>query len=537
VQVRRGARFAYVPQDDDFPPGATVEQVLAAGAGQRNLDEHVRDRQVEVAITRYKFANPHQPVTELSGGWRKRLAIVAALLTEPDLLLLDEPTNHLDIEGIVWLEELLGNASFAFLVVSHDRYFLEATTNRVIEVNPTYPEGHFATEGTYTEFLERRDAFLEAQNVREEQLRLLAKHEVAFLRSHAKAQRTKGKFRQDQARENIAEHGIVAARNRASRTAALGFDATGRTSKKLLVAKGLSKSLGGRSLFRDVDMFLAPGTRVGLLGRNGTGKTTLIRLLTGQLQPDEGVIERADNLKTVLFDQRREQLDRGLTLPQAFCGTGEHVYFRGKQIHFSGWAKRFMFREDQFNLSVGDLSGGERARILIARLMLQPADILLLDEPTNDLDIPSLDALEENLAEFPGAVVLVSHDRFMLERLCTELLALDGQGNARPFGSLTQWEAAQSEMAAEEAAAARDARRKPKNKLTASEAKDLAEMEDRIAAAEEKAERLRQAFEHPPKPLSSDESQRAWDAWQAARAEIDDQYARWGELEKKAKAS
>src|SRR5581483_9780942 len=211
-------------------------------------------------------------------------------------------------------------------------------------------------------------------------------------------------------------------------------------------ASGLEKTLGGRRLFTALDFALAPGTRLGLVGPNGSGKTTLLRILNGEEQPDAGTLERADNLQIVYFDQGREQLDPGVRLREALGAEGDSVVYRGRVIHIAGWARRFLFSAEQLDAPVGRFSGGERARILIARLMLQPADVLLLDEPTNDLDIPTLEVLEDSLLDFSGAIVLVTHDRYLLDRLSTVVIGLDGQGGAGVFADYSQWEQARLDM-------------------------------------------------------------------------------------------
>jgi ATP-binding cassette subfamily F protein uup len=225
-----------------------------------------------------------------------------------------------------------------------------------------------------------------------------------------------------------------------SKRAGINFDAVGRKTNKLLVMHSVEKSMGEKLLFTDLDLELTPGRRIGLVGPNGSGKTTLLRLINGELEPDSGTIKRADKLRVVTASQHRLHLNPNLTLQDTLCPVGEMVEYMGKEIHVSGWAERFLFTRDQLGTLVGSLSGGEQARIQIASLMLQPADILLLDEPTNDLDIPTLEVLEEALLDFPGAILLITHDRFMLDRIATEYLALDGKGNAKEFAGFELWQ-------------------------------------------------------------------------------------------------
>jgi ATP-binding cassette subfamily F protein uup len=276
--------------------------------------------------------------------------------------------------------------------------------------------------------------------------------------------------------------------------------------------------------------------RIGLLGPNGSGKTTLLQILAGKLAPDSGEIERADNLQVAYFEQNRASLDPELSLRRAFAPEGDSVIFRGRSIHLASWAKRFLFRQDQLGTPVGQLSGGEQARILIARLMLQPADLLILDEPTNDLDIPTLEVLEESLMDFPGAIMLVTHDRFLLDRVSTSLLALDGKGNAVAFADYAQWEAAQQAAAVRQSppkATPREVRKG--SQLTSREKKEWEQIERNILSAEEAVIACQQALEDPTVASNPAALQERHAALVAAQAKADQLYARWAELEEKQK--
>jgi len=540
VNRRRSARIGFLPQEDRFPEGATIETVLADALSDQPIESYERDTQVKIILSRYGFDQAHRGAEELSGGWRKRLALAREVIRRPEMLLLDEPTNHLDIEGIQWLEKMLLAAPFAFVAVSHDRYFLERVTSRVVELNPVYPDGYFSVSGSYSLFLEKRADFLEARQAQEATLANIVRREVAFLRSNSKAQRTKSKARIDGAYQLKDELRDLKQSNAQTKTAGIEFNSSGRTSKKLLEAKGLSKTLGGRLLFKDVSLLLSPGTRVGLVGANGSGKTTLIRVLTGGLPPDDGTIHLADDLRVVVFDQKREELPQDVSLRQALAGNGESVDYCGLTIHITAWARRFLFSIDQLNMPVGDLSGGEQARILIARLMLRPADLLILDEPTNDLDITSLDVLEESLCEFSGAVVLVTHDRFMLDRICTEILGLNGQGRVGRYGDCAQWQAAQARTlnSQEEVPAKPEAKKSKKRAdrsgLTASEKRELRDMEEAISEADQRVVQLQQAMEDPAAAGDHVEAQNRWEALAAAKKHVESLYARWEQLEAKA---
>ncbi len=535
--LRGGVRLGYVPQDPVFADDLTVAEVLTAALP--DVDEDDRPGRIAQALGRAGFADGHASVDALSGGWKKRLAIARELAAAPDVLLMDEPTNHLDVEGILWLESVLSERARACLIVSHDRYFLEHVATRMLELNRAYPAGVFETDGSYSEFLARRDAFLRGQAAYQESLANTVRREIEWLRRGAKARSTKAKGRIKEAGRLIEELEDSRARGVTS-TAGIDFTASQRRTRRLLVARGLTKSLGGRQLVSHLDLVISPGTRVGLIGPNGSGKTTLLNLLAGELSPDAGEIERADGLRVVRFEQERGGLDPDQSLRRALAPEGDSVAWRGRSVHVASWAKRFLFRPEQLEVPVGRLSGGEQARILIARLMREPADLLILDEPTNDLDIPTLEVLEDSLAEFDGALVLVTHDRFMLERVSTVILALDGLGGATTFADYSQWEAARSTAAptprkTPEKPPERE-RTRPR-RLGYREQREWDGMEQAILDAEGAVEARQREAEDPAIVSDPTALQQRYAALDAARAEVDRLYARWAELEDKSGSS
>ena len=529
--VRGGIRVAYVPQDPVLQPGVTVEDIVASGL--TGVDEGERPGRIALALGRGGFADGRAAVDTLSGGWKKRLAIARMLAAEPDVLLMDEPTNHLDVEGILWLESVLAQRARAVLLVSHDRYFLEHVATRMLELNRAYPAGLFQTDGPYSDFLARRDDFLRGQAAYEESLANTVRREIEWLRRGAKARSTKAKGRIKEAGRLIAE--LDDARARAAvAPAGIDFASSQRRTRRLLVARNLSKSLGGRPLIRNLDLTIAPGVRIGLMGPNGSGKTTLLNLLAGTLAPDGGEIIRADALRLVRFEQHRMGLDPEQSLRRTLAPEGDTVTFQGTSVHVASWAKRFLFRSDQLEVPVGRLSGGEQARILIARLMCEPADLLILDEPTNDLDISTLEVLEESLAEFDGGLVLVTHDRFMLDRVSTTVLALDGEGGAETFADYEQWESARARhstapRAAVDAPAARERQRT--KRLGYLEQREWEGMERAIVDAETTAEACRRAAEDPAIASDPAELGKRYAALETARAAVARLYDRWAELE------
>jgi ABC transport system ATP-binding/permease protein len=536
VALRKRVRIGYVAQDSQFAPGLSVEAVLDRALDSAGIPEADRMRARLQALGRAEFTDFSVEAASLSGGWRKRLAIVEALVTAPDILFLDEPTNHLDLAGIEWLEDLLSSARFACIVVSHDRYFLENVATAMVELNRAYPDGLLRVEGNYSQFLEKKAEFLHAQAKHQEALENRVRTEMDWLRRGPKARTTKSKARIQKAQQLIGELADLNSRTRTG-TAGIDFTASDRKTKRLIELEGVRHSMGGRLLLDEMDFVFTAGTRVGLVGPNGSGKTTLLRLLRGELTPDAGEIRRADALRIVYFDQNR-QIDPTLTLKRALAPDGDSVIYRDRVIHIASWAARFLFSNEQLSQPVASLSGGERARVLIARLMLEPADVLLLDEPTNDLDIPTLEILEENLLEFPGALVLVTHDRYLLDRVSTVVLGLDGKGRAERFADYSQWGdwLAEQESPKPAPAAATPALERvtsPKKKLSYLDQRDYETIEQRIAEAEQRLAQQQTELEDPsvfadPKTLQErlreqEESQKALDAL----------YARWTELEEK----
>jgi ATP-binding cassette subfamily F protein uup len=541
LAIRKRLRLSYVEQESKFEPGDTVRSVVER-AVQRSAPDSEHVVHFAEILGRAGFEELEVKAAALSGGWQKRLAIAEALVQAPDVLLLDEPTNHLDLAGIDWLEALLEQAAFACVVVSHDRYFLENVATEMAELNRVYADGLLRVRGKYSAFLEKKEEFLQAQSKRQEALENLVRSEIEWLRRGAKARTRKSKARIDKAGELMGELADLNARTR-SATAKIDFSATDRKTKRLIELENVTCDIGGRTLFEWLNFILSAGMRVGLVGPNGSGKTTLLRLLRGErTTPSGGEIRRAEWLRIVYFDQTR-QLDPNVTLRRALAPEGDSVVYQDRIIHVASWAARFLFTAEQLNQPVERLSGGERARVLIAQLMLQPADVLLLDEPTNDLDIPTLEILEQSLLEFRGSLVLVTHDRYMLDRVSTIVLGLDGQGGAETFADYAQWESWQAERQAETKATERSTPLAPrpsepavqaKRKLSYLEAREYAGIEQRIADAEQVLQSRRAELEDPAIASDGPKLLAAHAAMEAAQKDLDALYERWAELEEKA---
>ena len=544
VAVRKRARIGYVQQESAFSPGVTVRSVLEAALARAKVAEAEHEGRLRETSGRTGFPDLNAEAAKLSGGWRKRLAIAEAVVTHPDVLLLDEPTNHLDLAGISWLEELLNEGSFACVLISHDRYFLENVATEIVELNRVYADGLLRVKGTYSKFIEGKQLYMEAQSKLQDALKNRVKIEVDWLRRGPKARSTKAKARIDNAQDLIGQLKEVNSRVQTS-TAGIDFAATDRQTKRLVELEDVSVVLGDRKIVEGLNFLVTSGMRVGLVGPNGSGKTTLLRLLTGELEPTTGTIKKAASLKIVYFSQTRE-LEESVTLRRALAPDSDSVVYQGRVVHVASYATKFLFTGEQLNQPVERLSGGERARVLIAKLMLEPADLLLLDEPTNDLDIATLEILEESLLEYSGALVLVTHDRYMLDRVSTVVLGLDGRGGAERFSDYSQWE--QWRGIKVEDAIAPGATGKAvqpstpvvapdtaaRKKLSYLEAREFAGIEAAVESAEDRLQQAREAIEDTAVAIDATRLTAALAEMETAQEAADKLYARWAELTEKA---
>jgi ATP-binding cassette subfamily F protein uup len=515
-----GIRIARLEQDVPLDTHATVFEVVAEGLGDlralvlayhqaavdlahesssRALDQLARlqhqleeqdgwrvEQRVETVLARLQLT-ADAPVDTLSGGWRRRVLLARALVNQPDLLILDEPTNHLDIEAITWLETMLADYPGAVLFVTHDRAFLERLATRILELDrgvlTSWP-------GDYPTYLRRKEAALaDAASAHEKFDKVLAQEE-AWLRRGIKARRTRDEgrvralmaMREERARRR-AEVGDV------TLTASLA-DPSG---KLVFEARSVSVSLGGRVIIRDFSTRIIRGDRIGLIGPNGSGKTTLLRLLVGELTPEIGQVRTGANVQVAYFDQQREQLDPEQAVIDVVGEGNDVVTVNGVTRHVIGYLGDFLFPPERARAPVKALSGGERNRLLLARLFTRPANVLVLDEPTNDLDIETLELLESLLADWPGTLLLVSHDRRFLDNVVTSTLSFEGDGHVREnVGGYADWER-QRAAALPPAASAprspsrpppREASAPPRTRLSYNEQRELAQLPDRISALE-----------------------------------------------------
>lgn len=538
---QRGLKVGFLKQTPEFQPGQTLLSGILEGTDDPDDWSSLGLAQEYYSRLGLDVFPEDFSIDNLSGGWRKRVALARELVKKPDLLILDEPTNHLDVDGIMWLETFLKRAPFAVLTVTHDRVFLQRVANRMIELDRRHPGGMLDVRGDYLDYVRLREQMISAQEKREVVLKNTLRRETEWLRQGAKARTTKQQARIKQAETLKGEVESLEDRNRKQKVK-LQFHSEDQGPKKLIVAQKISKAYGDESLFSGVDLSIGPQSRIGFLGPNGAGKSTLIRVLMGQEKPSSGTIEFSDRLSIAYFDQTRETLDPEKTVAETLCGQGDYVDERGKRVHIRGYLDRFLFSPDQANVVVGKLSGGEQSRLLIARLMLTEANVLVLDEPTNDLDLATLSALEESLKQFPGAVLLVTHDRYFLDRVVNQLIAFPPASAKQKeklevFSDFFQWEAWYGSVTQEEIkiknspvkkeASAQIAKKK---KRSFKEEYELKNIEPRIEEAELELEQATTQCSLPevmadPKKLSE---------WTQKMAEfqekVDSLYSRWAEL-------
>jgi ATP-binding cassette subfamily F protein uup len=457
LQLQQGLRRHYVPQEPAFRPGVSVfEAVSDALAEVRDLrqryEAHAPGEDLDALQSRIEALDgwtweqrvdqtldrlglrADAKVDDLSGGQRKRVALAQALAASPEVLMLDEPTNHLDLDAILWLQELLKSFRGALVVITHDRAFLDAVATRILELDRgllrSYP-GSFAAY----EAAKERELHAEAlANARAD--KLLAQEEV-WIRKGVEARRTRSVGRVGRLQQLRAQR---AARRDVVGRAKLEVDAGVPSGKIVAVLEGVSKSFGARPIVRDLNVTILRGDKVGLIGANGAGKTTLLRLILGELAPDAGTVRRGTQIQVAYFDQMREALDPEATLADTISPGSEWVEIGGVRKHIMGYLGDFLFSPARANSPVSSLSGGERNRLLLARLFAKPANVLVLDEPTNDLDIDTLELLEDLLQSYPGTVFVVSHDRRFLDAVVTSTLVAEGEGRWREYeGSVEDW--------------------------------------------------------------------------------------------------
>lgn len=579
ITRRRGLDMEYVPQEPRLPAEATVGEVLRGGlrkhtaavaelealshglaglsgrahdqalARQAELHERIAQLggwEVEHEIRGIAAALELPPLAArigaLSIGERRRVALAAALLSRPELLLLDEPTNHLDARTVEWLETRLRSQPGALVLVTHDRYFLDRVATRIFELD----RGRlYAYEGNYRRFLEKQAERLENEAQRERERAMFVRREIDWIRRGPAARTTKQKARIDRFNEAVEHKPKHEDRPAFDRRLILRLPTGGRLGKTILELRGLKKTLSGKTLFAGLDLILKPGDRIGIIGGNGAGKTTLVRTILGEVAPDAGEVIRGLNTRIAFLDQGRADLDDQRSVLQEVAGDSDSVFLEDGPVHVRSFLRMLLFDDRFVDAKVGTLSGGERNRVQLAKLLRQGGNLLILDEPTNDLDLLTLGVLEEALCEFPGCLLVVSHDRWFLDHVATGILAFSGDGRVTFYeGNYSDYQdrlAAQRSESAEaekapppsvSATAATKPAGRGVRKLTYAESIELAGIEEKILAAESAVQALQEKVNDPDLYRERSATVPALLAQlDAARAEVERLYARWQELD------
>jgi len=536
VSRKKGLRLGFLHQTPVFQDGATILSTILEKCA--DPDESIMRAYELVSHLNLSDFGLDFPIDQLSGGWKKRVALARELVLDPELLFMDEPTNHLDISGILWLEEYLSNAPFSVVLITHDRLFLQRVTNRIVDIDPRNPNFILSVKGDYAQYLEAKELELATLKRHEQVQKNRLRRETEWLHRGAQARQTKQKARIESAGDLKDSVQNLKEKNR-SRVADIEFGEAQHSPKKLIEAIDLKKSYGDRTLFEDVNLLISPKTRLGLLGDNGCGKSTLIKILLGRETPDEGQVKLADGLSVSYFEQSSETLDLELSVMKNILDEGDYVFFQGQPVHIRSYLDRFYFSGHKAELPVKKLSGGEQARLRIAKLMLKQAQILVLDEPTNDLDSDTLDSLEDSLKSFNGAVILVTHDRYFLDAVANQILAFPppqlGESHLQKFANYFQFErwfleeTSPKKLKARAAEAAAAVPAEKKKNLSFNEKYELENMEATIQKLETEIESLnRQSAEAGAdhKKLGEIHTQLA-----QVQAELDRKFERWTELE------
>lgn len=562
VITRRELVTGYLPQEFALDETASVHANILEGA--RHILDLIRDYETEPPeslrsgelldhihhfdgwniehrishlVSHLGAPDPERKTGTLSGGEKRRVALCRALLARPDLLILDEPTNHLDTESILWLENYLAQDSGACLFVTHDRYFLDRIATRIVEL----ANGEFISHrGNYTAYLEAKAERLATEEQTDRKRRKFLNRELEWVRRGPQARRTKSVDRIARYHEMAAEEGLEKELD-----IDLIIPPAPKLANRVIELKDGSMRLGGKMLFENLTLNLEAGTRIGIVGRNGLGKTTLVRILLKHLAPDSGSVEHGTQTQINYVDQSRLLLDDTNSVFQEVGEDSEHVRLGDETISLRAYLRRFLFTEDRINTRVSQLSGGERSRVILAKILKRGGNVLVLDEPTNDLDLATLRILEEALAAFGGTVIVVSHDRYFLNRICTGILAFEGDGRVfYNVGNYDEYLEKRSLTANQKAEKPDEPESKPAKKaersrrLNYKETRELETMEESILNAEEEVAKLEATLSSPDFYANSGAEWKDHEAQlKSAQKKVAHLYGRWETLEKIRKES
>lgn len=544
LRTQDGLRTLYVEQEPTLPKANNIRESLILRGHLTNVEderEHWRKiAKLEEFLMKFNL-NPEAPLNDFSGGERKRAALALAFALEPNVLLLDEPTNHLDIEAISILENLL-NTEFrsqrSSIIITHDRQFLDNTSTRIIELDRgilrSYP-------GSFSAYESRKQEELQAETLANRRFDKFWAQEEVWIRKGIEARRTRNEGRVRRLEELRRQR---EARRDRTGSINLKIDVGEKSGKIVVETTNLTKSFGDRVIVNNLNFKLLRGDRLGLIGHNGVGKSTLIKLLLGNLSPDSGEVKLGTNLQIAYFDQLREQLDLSKTVAETISPGSEWVDIGGQRKHIIAYMGDFLFPPRRVNVPVSSLSGGERNRLLLARLFALPANLLVLDEPTNDLDIDSLEMLEQTLSTYPGTIILVSHDRRFLDNVVTEVLVPDERGNWQEYvGGYSDWLRQKPEQTtvtqpapenSQQKSGTRVRLRDQKIRMSYKETQELEALPKRIEDLEKEQEALMLEMSSPTyHTKSSDELRKDAERAKEIEESINNSYMRWEELEEK----
>ncbi len=552
VSFGKSLVVGYLEQSPQFPKDQTVIDALLSSvmyaedaSSQARAYELIAKLNLETE-TDYGQKN----VSELSGGWLKRVALARELMKDPNLLLLDEPTNHLDVVSIQWLEEFLSTQEkLAYLIITHDRLFLQNTCDMIFDLDIKNPDGLIKFSGTYADFLDLKDSLISSQKTLLSTKKNTLRRETEWLRRGAKARQTKQTARIDRAHD-LKDNVYNLATILRDKTVTFDFGEKDHNPKKIIEMDNVSLQRDTKLLFKNFSYIFGGRARTGLLGANGSGKTSLIKLMLGDIPPTSGTVKITEGIEMSYFSQKKEDLDTKTSVMKTLCPQGDYVHLQGQAVYAKSYLSRFHFRHDQMDLPVGKISGGEQSRLLLAKMMLGAKSVLILDEPTNDLDIETLDALQDALAAFPGAVILVSHDRYFMDQVCTEVLAIDEENHKiEKFATVLQWSEWQKNKGrggpsavpqeafvapapvAPVSTPASTPVSKSNKKLSFKEQRELDTMEETIQKAEADVVSIEEKMAQPN--LAFPERQEMTRLHQTLKDKIEKLYERWEELNRK----
>lgn len=535
VSRRKGLKLGFLEQTPTFLPDTQILDAILEKCEDRDASL-AKGYELLAKLELSGFGSDHL-VRDLSGGWKKRVALARELAFEPELLFLDEPTNHLDLSSILWLEDYLRTAPFAVLMITHDRLFLQRVADRILDLDPRNPNFLLNVDGDYAQYLETKELELSAMKRHEQVEKNRLRRETEWLRRGSIARQTKQSARIEAASDLKDTVSDLKNKNRMNEVD-LTFGEAERSPKKLIEAKGISKSYGERILFKNLDLLITPKTRLGLLGDNGCGKSTLIKVLLGEEFADTGSLKRAEELEIAYFEQSRETLLPELSVLKNICPDGDYVFFQGQPVHVRSYLDRFFFSGHKAEMPVKKLSGGEQARLRLAQLMLKRAQILILDEPTNDLDTAMLESLEQSLADFNGAVILVTHDRYFLDAVSNQILAFP---EMIKFANYFQWEswrreqmtAAKNKTMSVKSTPSSQEPAPKKVRLSYKEKFELENMETAILKMEADLESLRAESETQAVLVDHKRLTEIHTRMAQLTSEIEQKYQRWSDLDGK----